>query len=183
MALHNFCHIYSQISVVVFLMLLQLLFYFLTHCWYIKNINDVFILTLHAANLLKSFINPIIYQWFFGYSKYQIILCMNNDVFFLSNYNIFISFPDLLAKIYSKMLAAAAAAAAKLLQSCPTLCNPVDGSPPGSPVPGILQARTLEWVPFPSPMHESEKWKWSRSVMSDSSRSHGLQPTMLASSI
>ena len=40
----------------------------------------------------------------------------------------------------------AAAAAAKSLQSCPTLCDPVDGSPPGSPVPGILQARTLEWV-------------------------------------
>ena len=39
-----------------------------------------------------------------------------------------------------------AAAAAKLLQSCPTLCNPIDGSPPGSPIPGILQARTLEWV-------------------------------------
>ena len=36
-------------------------------------------------------------------------------------------------------------AAAKLLQSCPTLCNPIDSSPPGSPVPGILQARTLEW--------------------------------------
>ena len=110
---------------------------------------------------------------------------------------------------------AAAAAAAKLLQSCSTLCDPIDGSTPGSPVPGILQARTLEWVaisfsnawkwkvkvkslsrvrllatpwttahqatpslgfswqehwsglPFPSPMHESEKWKWSRSVMSD----------------
>ena len=41
---------------------------------------------------------------------------------------------------------AAAAAAAKSLQSCPTLCNPIDSSPPGSPVPGILQARTLEWV-------------------------------------
>ena len=41
---------------------------------------------------------------------------------------------------------AAAAAAAKALQSCPTLCNPIDGSPTGSPVPGILQARTLEWV-------------------------------------
>ena len=41
--------------------------------------------------------------------------------------------------------AAAAAAAAKSLQSCPTLCDPIDGSPPGSPVPGILQARTLEW--------------------------------------
>ena len=43
-------------------------------------------------------------------------------------------------------LAAAAAAAAKLLQLCPTLCDPIDGSPPGSPVPGILQARALEWV-------------------------------------
>ena len=42
--------------------------------------------------------------------------------------------------------AAAAAAAAKSLQSCPTLCNPIDGSPPGSPVPEILQARILEWV-------------------------------------
>ena len=42
--------------------------------------------------------------------------------------------------------AAAAAAAAKSLQSCPTLCDPIDGSPPGSPVPGILQARTLEWA-------------------------------------
>ena len=104
----------------------------------------------------------------------------------------------------------------------------MDGSRPGSPVPGILQARTLEWVaisfsrclelcllllshfsrvrlcvtslmadhqalpflgfsrqehwsglPFPSPMHESEEWKWSLSVVSDSSRPHGLQPTRL----
>ena len=39
-----------------------------------------------------------------------------------------------------------AAAAAKSLQSCPTLCDPLDGSPPGSPIPGILQARILEWV-------------------------------------
>ena len=45
-----------------------------------------------------------------------------------------------------KMLISAPAAAAKSLQSCPTLCDPIDGSPPGSPVPGILQARTLEWV-------------------------------------
>ena len=41
---------------------------------------------------------------------------------------------------------AAAAAAAKSLQSCPTLCDPIDGSPPGSSIPGILQARILEWV-------------------------------------
>ena len=47
-------------------------------------------------------------------------------------------------------LAAAAAAAAKSLQSCPTLCDPIDGSPPGSPIPGILQGRTLEWVAISS---------------------------------
>ena len=58
---------------------------------------------------------------------------------------------------------------AKSLQSCPTLWDPIDGSPPGFPIPGILQARTLE----------NEKWKWSRSVVSDSSRPHGLQPTRL----
>ena len=45
---------------------------------------------------------------------------------------------------------AAAAAAAKSLQSCPTLCDPIDGSPPGSSIPGILQARTLEWVAISS---------------------------------
>ena len=60
-----------------------------------------------------------------------------------------------------------AAAAAKLLQSWPILCDPIDSSPPGSPVPGILQAKTLEWVAI-SPMQESEKWTWSRSVVSDS---------------
>ena len=50
------------------------------------------------------------------------------------------------AKVGSQDLAAAAAATAKSLQSCPTLCDPIDGSPPGSAIPGILQARTLEWV-------------------------------------
>ena len=49
------------------------------------------------------------------------------------------------------------AAAAKSLQSWPTLCDPIDGSPPGSAIPGILQARTLQWVAIPSPMHEREK--------------------------
>ena len=51
----------------------------------------------------------------------------------------------------------AAAAAAKSLQSCPTLCDPRDRSPLGSPVPGILQARHWSGLPFPSPVHESEK--------------------------
>ena len=60
-----------------------------------------------------------------------------------------------------KMLAAAAAAA-KSLQSCPTLCDPIDGSPPGSPVPGTLQARTLEWVAISF----SNAWKWKVKVKS-----------------
>ena len=58
--------------------------------------------------------------------------------------------------------AAAAAAAAKSLQSCPTLCDPIDSSPPGSPVPGILQARTLEWVAISF----SNTWKWKGKVKS-----------------
>ena len=49
-----------------------------------------------------------------------------------------------------------AAATAKSLQSCPTLCDPIDGSPPGFPVPGILQARTLEWIAISF----SSAWKW-----------------------
>ena len=54
------------------------------------------------------------------------------------------------------------AAAAKLLQLCPTLCDPIDGSPPGCPVPGILQARTLEWVAISF----SSAWKWKVKVKS-----------------
>ena len=57
------------------------------------------------------------------------------------------------------------AAAAKSLQSCPTLCNPIDGSPPGSPVPGIFQARTLEWVAS-SVASFSNAWKWKVKVKS-----------------
>ena len=57
---------------------------------------------------------------------------------------------------------AAVAAAAKSLQLCPTLCNPIDGRPPGSPVPGILQARTLEWVAISF----SNVWKWKVKVKS-----------------
>ena len=56
----------------------------------------------------------------------------------------------------------AAAAAAKLLQLCPTLCDPIDGSPPGPAIPGILQARTLEWVALSS----SNAWKWKVKVKS-----------------
>ena len=60
------------------------------------------------------------------------------------------------------LLKPAAAAAAKLLQSCPTLCNPIDSSPLGSSVPGIIQARTLEWVAISF----SNAWKWKVKVKS-----------------
>ena len=74
---------------------------------------------------------------------------------------------------------ASQAAAAKSLQSCPTLCDPIDGGPPGSPVPGVLQARTLEWVAISF----SNAWKWKVKVKSLSRvwlyRPHALQPTRL----
>ena len=60
----------------------------------------------------------------------------------------------------SPMFLIFAAAAAKSRQSCPTLCDPIDGSPPGSPAPGILQARTLEWVAISF----SNVWKWKVKV-------------------
>ena len=63
--------------------------------------------------------------------------------------------------------ATAAAAAAKSLQSCPTLCNPKDDSPPGFPFPGILQARTLEWVAI----FFSKAWKWKVKIESEVAQS------------
>ena len=73
----------------------------------------------------------------------------------------------------------AAAAAAKSLQSCPTQCDPIDASPAGSPIPGILQARTLEWVAISF----SSAWKWKVKVKSLSRvqllATNGLQPARL----
>ena len=83
-----------------------------------------------------------------------------NSVIFanLQNKKVFI-------RIHCSIVIATAAAAAKSLQSCPTLCDPIDGSPPGSPIPGILQARTLEWVAISF----SNAWKWKVKVKSLSS--------------
>ena len=70
-------------------------------------------------------------------------------------------------------------AAAKSLQSCPTLWDPIDSSPPGSLSLGFSRQERWSGLPFLSPKYESEKWKRSRSVVSDSSRPHGLQATRL----
>ena len=68
----------------------------------------------------------------------------------------------MLSRLHTYTIIPAAAAAAKSLQLCPTLCDPIDGSPPGSTVPGILQARTLEWVAISF----SSAWKWKVKVKS-----------------
>ena len=68
-------------------------------------------------------------------------------------------FPIVMYRCESWTIKKAAAAAAKSLQSCLTLCDSTDGSSQGSPVPGIFQARTRRGLPFPSPMQESEKCK------------------------
>ena len=65
-------------------------------------------------------------------------------------------YPANLVSLFSFFLSSSSAAAAKSLQSCPILCDPIDGSPPGFPVPGILQARTLEWIAISF----SNAWKW-----------------------
>ena len=62
-----------------------------------------------------------------------------------------------MSSLLLKFLPAAASAAAKSLQSCPALCDPIDGSPPGSPSLGFSRQEHWSGLPFPSPMHESEK--------------------------
>ena len=78
--------------------------------------------------------------------------------YFLNSFILFfLIFIFIEVSLLYNIMKVAAATAAKSLQSCPTLCDPRDSSPSGSPVPGILQARTLEWVAISSPTHESEK--------------------------
>ena len=80
----------------------------------------------------------------------SLALCVRILLFYLLSPSIFLHPQLLLARLHH------ATAAAKSLQSCPTLCDPRHGSPPGSPVPGILQARTLEWAAISF----SNAWKW-----------------------
>ena len=84
---------------------------------------------------------------------------MKSKIFSLERYRKICMILSVCGQMMKEM---AAAAAAKSLQLCPTLCDPIDGSPPGSPVPGILQARTLEWVA----MAFCNAWKWKVKVKS-----------------
>ena len=82
---------------------------------------------------------------------------------FWSSLGIYVNLVQKLHSVFP-LYVSSAAAAAKLLQSCPTLCDPTNDSPPGSPVPGILQARTLEWVAISF----SNAWKWKVSEVAQS---------------
>ena len=96
-----------------------------------------------------KFVNEAV--WFWAFLCWQLFdYCIH---FLISNQSVSSWFS--LGRLY-------VSAAAKSLQSCPTLCDLVDGSPPGSPVPGILQARTLEWVAISF----SRAWKWKVKVKS-----------------
>ena len=87
----------------------------------------------------------------YGSSVYSCHLFLIASAFFLGPYSYWPFFAHLCMKC---------SLAAKLLQLCPTLCDPIDSSQPGSPVPGILQARTLEWVPIAF----SNAWRWKNNV-------------------
>ena len=106
-----------------------------------------------------SFIEPI-FAW-----NVPLVSLFLKEISSLSHSVVFLCLHWSLKKAFLCLLAIlwnSAAAAAKSLQSCPTLCDPVDGSPLGSPVPGILQARTLDWVAISI----SNAWKWKVKVKS-----------------
>ena len=87
------------------------------------------------------------------FSKFAGILSIALSQHHLSGYHLKV-FRDLFMRESIRNISATAA---KSLRLCPTLCKPIDSSPPGSPVPGILEAGNWSGLPFPSPMHESEK--------------------------
>ena len=84
----------------------------------------------------------VIFPSISGHGKLSFKILPFYLVFFMST----LIFTDCNMVYYDVIPMKYAAAAAKSLESCPTLCDPIDGDPPGSPIPGILQARTLEWV-------------------------------------
>ena len=99
-------------------------------------------------------------------------ICFTKGRAFVRYHNIWIVFFTL-----SQTIIQIHAAVAKSPQSCPTLCDPIDGRHQAPPSLGFSRQEHRNGLPFPSPMHESENWKWSRSIVSDSQRPHGLQPT------
>ena len=129
----------------------------------LKNAQSVCI--TYLLSILAKSLKEIIFLWdLFFPQMLLIILCTTTQVlFFVKLFYLGGTIPSqTLRQIFLQVKLTAATAAAKSLQSCPTLCDPRDGSPPGSSVPGILQARTLEWVAISF----SNAWKWKVKVKS-----------------
>ena len=131
------------------------------------NCRKLFIIKNRSLHTLKTFRMVFLIPVIVEIIEFGIMILTNHFLFSL----VFHGIPDIL--LYTS------AAAAKSLQSCLTLCDPRDGSPPGSPSLGFSRQEHWSGLPLPSPMHESDKWKWSLSVVSDSLRPHGMQPTRL----
>ena len=108
------------------------------------NINlNVLITTFKKKKKIKLIFK--LYLFNLAYPNVVILMCSQHKHYYWDILHYF-SLDQVFEIWYVFYNSATAAAAAKSLQSCPTHCDPIDGSPPGSPVPGILQARTLEWV-------------------------------------
>ena len=120
-----------------------------SHRWVLWGPACFFTLLLSAAKPHKWAFSFWIVFLCSNYCQRQSILCLSTDSNWgtLSKQRIgLLEYSESKSPHYIWQIACAAAAAAKSLQSCPTLRNPIDSSPPGSPNPGILQARTLEWL-------------------------------------
>jgi len=132
---------------------LDLIDYFLSHVGEIFNYNFFknflsaflfffFLWEPYNSNIDTVHIVPKVSEAFLSSFHSFLFICSSAVIFIiLSSSSLICS-----SALVILLLVPSAAASAKSLQSCPTLCNPIDGGPPGSPIPGILQARTLEWV-------------------------------------
>ena len=140
---------------------IPLLFSIMTAPIYIPNSAQVFVFFTSCQHLLFLVFLIIAIltgmNWYLFLILIYISLISNNEHLFMCLLIIFMS--SLEKCLFTS---SAVAAAAKLLQLCPTLCDPIDGSPPGSSVPGILQERTLEW----GATFFSNAWKWKVKVKS-----------------
>ena len=90
--------------------------------------------------------NPLLILLYLFFRPQKLIIKVLGEISYINGIYTYVCVLLIYIYIYIHKCTGTATAAAKSLQSCPTLCDPIDGSPVGSPVPGILQARTLEWV-------------------------------------
>ena len=143
----------------VYLQIYSIHFYLLNLCCFSRSCFYSFTIMLTVPNLyLKSWVTTWVPHFAIQAST-EHMHSSPADSFNHVNWGSLPCLPDFGSPPLSSVLINGTTAA-KLLQSCPTLCDPIDGSPPGSPIPGILQTRTLEWAAISF----SSAWKWKVKV-------------------